>query len=83
MKRRLYVTNLSLENNLPTFQLNTAVVIGAKLKKCEQMLPYTTVRVHVIEGQRLVRITPPFLPPHRSGPATREFQSYISVEVFL
>ena len=41
------------------------------------------LRVHVIRGQRLVRVTPPFLPPHRSDPATREFQSSISVEVFL
>ena len=39
--------------------------------------------VHVIRGQKLVRVTPPFLPPHCSGPATREFQSSISVEVFL
>ena len=31
MKRRLSGTNLSSENNLPTFQLNTPVVIRAKV----------------------------------------------------
>ena len=30
MKRRLSVTNLSSENNLPTFRLNAPVVIRAK-----------------------------------------------------
>ena len=39
--------------------------------------------VHVIWGQRLVRIAPPCLPPHHSGPATRDFQSSISVEALL
>ena len=38
MKRRLSVTNLSLENNLRTFRLNAAVVIRAKVKRCEQTL---------------------------------------------
>ena len=31
---RLSVTNLSLENNLPMFQLNAPVIIRAKVKKC-------------------------------------------------
>ena len=31
MKRRLPVTNLSSENNLPTFRLNVPVVIGVKV----------------------------------------------------
>ena len=31
MKRRLSVTNLSLENNLQTFRLNAPVVIRAKV----------------------------------------------------
>ena len=38
MKRRLSVTNLSSENNLPTFRLNAPVVIRAKVKRCEQTL---------------------------------------------
>ena len=41
MKRRLSVTNLSLENNLPTFRLNAPVVIRADVNwsiqsKCQQ-----------------------------------------------
>ena len=32
MKRRLSVTNMSSENNLPTFQLNAPVIIGSELK---------------------------------------------------
>ena len=42
--RRLYVTNLSLENNLPTFQLNALIVIRAKVKKCEQTLLFIAGR---------------------------------------
>ena len=34
-------------------------------------------------GRRLVRIAPPSLPPHHSGPPTRDFQSSISVEALL
>ena len=30
-----------------------------------------------------MRIAPPSLPPHHSGPATRDFQSSISVEALL
>ena len=35
------------------------------------------LRIHVVGGQRSVRIAPPSLPPHHSGPATRNFQSSI------
>ena len=80
--KRLSVANLSSENNLPTFRLNAPVVIRAKVKKCEQtlLLISALLRICVIGGQRLVRIAPPSLPPHHSGPATRDFQSSISVE---
>ena len=44
---------------------------------------HALLRIHVIGGQRSVRIAPPSLPPHHSGPATREFQSSISVEALL
>ena len=40
-------------------------------------------RIHVIGGQRSVRIAPPSLPPHHSSSATRDFQSSISVEVLF
>ena len=54
------------------FQLNAPVVIRVIVKKYEQMLQFTAMRIHVIEGQRLVRIAPPFL-PHHSCSATRDF----------
>ena len=33
--KRLSITNLSSENNLPMFQLNAPVVIRGKVKKCK------------------------------------------------
>ena len=36
--KRLFGTNLSLQNNLPTFRLNGQVVIGVKVKRCKQTL---------------------------------------------
>ena len=44
---------------------------------------HALLRIHVIGDQRSVRIAPPSLPPHHSGPATRDFHSSISVEVLL
>ena len=44
---------------------------------------HALLRIHVIGGQRSVGIAPPSLPPHHSGPATRDFQSSISVEVLF
>ena len=38
INKRLSVTNLRSENNLPTLQLNAPVVIRVKVKRCEQML---------------------------------------------
>ena len=38
---------------------------------------YGTTEDRVIGGQRSVRIAPPSLPSHHSGPATRDFQSSI------
>ena len=35
---------------------------------------HALLRIHVIGGQRSVRIAPPSLPPHHSGPATRDFR---------
>ena len=35
MKRRLSVTNLSLENNLLTFQVNAPVIIRVKVKEVQ------------------------------------------------
>ena len=78
--------NLSSKNNLPTFQLNAPVVIKAKVKEVQTNVAIYThalLRIHVIGRQRSVRIAPPSLPPHHSGPATREFQSSISVEALL
>ena len=43
MKRRLSVTNLSLENNLLTFWLNAPVIIRVKVKRCKQTLLFTVM----------------------------------------
>ena len=70
--KRLSVTNLSLENNLPTFQLNAPVMIRAKVKEVQTsaaIYSHALLRILVIGGQRSVRVTPPSLPPHHSGPA--------------
>ena len=81
---RLSVTNLSSENNLPTFRLNAPVIIRAKVKKCEQTMlfiamhywGYTSLEVKGREDCSSLRF-------HHSGPATRDFQSSISVEALL
>ena len=44
---------------------------------------HALLKTHVIRGQRLVRIALPPLPSHHSSPATRDFQSSISIEVIL
>ena len=44
---------------------------------------HALLRIHVTGGQRLVWIAPPSMRPHHSGPATRDFQSSILVEVLL
>ena len=50
MKRRLSVTNFSLENILPMFWLNAPVIIRAKVKRCELFIAmhywgYTSLEV--------------------------------------
>ena len=40
-------------------------------------------RIHVIGGQRSVRIASPSLPPHHNSPATRDFQSSILIEALF
>ena len=85
-EEKLSVTNLSSENNLLTFRLNAPVVIRVKLKEVRTNIAiysHTLLRIHVIGCQRSVRIAPPSLPLHHSGPATRDFQSSISVEALF
>ena len=68
------------------FQLNAPLVIRAKVKEVRTNIviySHALLRIHVTGGQRSVRIASPTLPPHRTGPATRDFQSSISVEVLL
>ena len=43
MKRRLSVTNLKSENNLPTFRLNAPVVFSVEVKKYKQMLLFIAI----------------------------------------
>ena len=71
---------------MPTFRLNAPVVIRAKVKEVRNnvaVYSHALLRIHVIGGQRSVRIAPPSLPPHHSGPATRDFQSSILVEALF
>ena len=67
--KRLSSTNFSWENNLPTFQLNAAVIIKAKVKRYIQtniaIYSHVLLRIHVIGGQRSVRIAPPSRLMHR------------------
>ena len=62
---------------LLTFRLNAPVVIRAKVKVRKNVAIYSHAlpRIHVIGGQRSMRIAPPSLPPHHSGPAAMDFQS--------
>ena len=52
MKRRLSVTNLSLESNLLTFWLNAPVVIRAEVKRCKQALLFIAMYVRTSEDTR-------------------------------
>ena len=71
---------------LPTFRLNAPVIIRAKVKEVRTNITiysHTLLKIQVIGGLRSVRIAPPFLPPHHSDPAARDFQSSFPVEVLL
>ena len=55
---------LARKITLPTFRLNAPVIIRAKVKKVRTNITiysHTLLRIHVIGGQRSVRIAPPFL----------------------
>ena len=68
---------LRSENNFLTFRLNAPVVIRAKPKKCERTFLFIAMYYWgytSFGSRRSVRISPPFLPPHHCGPATRDFQ---------
>ena len=58
LERRLSVTNLSLEKNLPTFRLNAPVIIRAKVRTNTAIYSDALLRIHIIGGQR---IAPPSL----------------------
>ena len=72
-------------NNLPTFWQCSSHHQGESEEVWTNSAIYShaLLRIHVIGGQRSVRIAPPSLPPHHSSPTTRDFQSSISVEVHL
>ena len=58
MKRGLSGTNFSLENNLLTFRLNAPVV---NVQTNVAIYSHALLRIHVIGGQRAVRIALPSL----------------------
>ena len=48
---KLFVTHLSLENNLPTFRLNVPIVIMAKVKEVRAnvaIYSHALLRIHII-----------------------------------
>ena len=47
MKRKVICYHLSSENSLPMFRLNAPVVIGAKVKRCEQALVFIAMHYRV------------------------------------
>ena len=66
------------------FQLNAPVVIRVKVKEVRTnvaVYSHSLLRIHVIGGQRLVRIAPPSLSLHHSGPAYKYFDK--SLYIFL
>ena len=68
------------------FRLNAPVVLRAKVKEVRTNITiysHALLRIHIIGGQRSVRIAPPSLPPHHSDPAARDFQSSIPVEALI
>ena len=83
--RRLPAFFTFLYFRLMLFRLNAPVVIRAKVKEVRNnaaIYSHALPRIYVIGGQRSVRIAPPSQ-PHHSGPATRDFQSSISVETLF
>ena len=82
-KEEGYVLPTQVWKITPTFWLNAPVIIrGFRVKVKEvqtnvAIYSHAPLRIHVIECQRLVRIALSSLPPHHSGPATRDFQSSI------
>ena len=66
------------------FQLNAPVVIRVKVKEVRTNVAsysHTLLRIHVIGGQWAVRIAPPSLSPHHSGPTYKYFDK--SLYIFL
>ena len=70
LMKRLSVTNLSSENNLPMFQLNACSSRhqgeSEEVRTNTAIYSHELLRIHVIGGQRLGRIAPYFLPPHHT-----------------
>ena len=56
------------------FWLNAPVIIRAEVWTNTAIYSRALLRIHIIGGQRSVWIAPPSLPPHHSGPATRDYQ---------
>ena len=76
---------MSLEKKLANISTKCSSHHQAESEKTANKRCYyshTLLRIHIIGGQRSVKISPPFL-LHHSGSATRDFQSSISVEALL
>ena len=75
---------LSVTNSEENFAKVSTKCPSCHQSESEEVWTNTTIytnALHVIGGQRLIRIAPPSLLPHHSGTATKDFQSSTSVEV--
>ena len=83
MKRRLSVTNLSSENNLPMLHLNAAVVIRVKVKKCEQTLLFThaLLRYTSLEVWILRIVLNRRTPPPQQGQADHQLSLHVEQDM--
>ena len=70
--KRLSVTNLSSENYFDvSTEFSSRHQGESEVQINVAIYGHALLRIHIIGGQRSVRIAPPSLPPHHSSPATR------------
>ena len=84
IERRLSVTNLSSENNFADVSTECSSRHQGEVKEVRNnvaIYSHALPRIHIIGGQRSVRIAPPSLPLHHTGPATKDFQSFSELKL--
>ena len=69
-RRRLSVANLSSEITDVSTDSSSHHQGESEEVRTTAIYSHALLRMHVIGGQRLVRVAPPSLPPHHSSPVT-------------